>query len=162
MEIHKAADAVAANVKKFRLERGWTQGELAERLTAEGYPTSLKQVSNTEIGARQVDSSDLFAFKIVFNVSADDMYGVDPVPRELVKQLIRCQEGEKSTEQMRIEVVHSELVLTAAREQLQDIRNRCRKLLPDDPKELKGLILEVKAGHGPSLANTLAAIAEES
>jgi transcriptional regulator with XRE-family HTH domain len=162
VEIHKAAEAVAANVKKFRLERGWTQGELAERLTAEGYPTSLKQVSNTEIGARQVDSSDLFAFKIVFNVSADDMYGVDPVPPELVKQLKRFQDGEKTTEQMRIQVEASGLILTAAREQVQDIRNGCRELLPDDPKELKELILEVKASHGSSLANTLAAIAKES
>ncbi len=162
MEIHQAADAVADNVKKFRLERGWTQGELAERLTAEGYTTSLKQVSNTELGARQVDSSDLFAFKVVFKVSLDDMYGIDPVPLELVQLLNHCQYLEEELVIYQAELRHAIHKIRIQETSIQDTRNRCRDLLPDDPREFKELTREVKASHGASLAHTLTAIAKES
>jgi len=46
-------NAVADNVRRYRLALNWTQGELARELTTAGCPTSLKQISNTELGLRR-------------------------------------------------------------------------------------------------------------
>jgi transcriptional regulator with XRE-family HTH domain len=161
VEIHKAADAVAANVKKFRLERGWTQGELAARMTSEGYPTSLKQVSNTELGARQPNPNDLFAFKVVFKVSLDDMYGVDPVPLELISWLNHCEYLGTQLAVYKDELAQVQHEIRIQQNSIKDAINKCRELLPDEPNELKELIRQVKAIHGRNLAHTLTAIAEE-
>ncbi len=90
-------NAVADNVRRYRLALSWTQGELAEVMTAEGCPTSLKQISNTELGLRRVNVEQLLAFAQVFEIPMDKLFEVHVVTKldGLVAEMVRHSEDHK-------------------------------------------------------------------
>ena len=76
-------NAVADNVRRYRLALNWTQGELAKEMTTAGCPTSLKQISNTELGQRRVDVEQLLAFAQVFEIPVEKLFEVQVVDLHL-------------------------------------------------------------------------------
>lgn len=58
-------------LKKLRLEQGWKQKDLAEKL---GMATST--IGMYERGLRQPDTDTLTKFSILFNVSSDYLLGI--------------------------------------------------------------------------------------
>jgi transcriptional regulator with XRE-family HTH domain len=63
------------NIKKLRLERGWSQTELAKRI---GY-ADKSMISRIENGAVDLPRSQIMKFAEVFGVSAGDLFGNDGV-----------------------------------------------------------------------------------
>jgi transcriptional regulator with XRE-family HTH domain len=63
------AEVFAQRVKEARTRRGWTQRQLAERLTDLDYPTDRTAVLRIETGKRaDVRLSDVFAFALALDV----------------------------------------------------------------------------------------------
>ena len=90
-------NAVADNVRRCRLALNWTQGELAKEMTTAGCPTSLKQISNTELGLRRVNVEQLLAFAQVFEIPVDKLFEVHVVTEldGLVAEMVRHSEDHK-------------------------------------------------------------------
>jgi transcriptional regulator with XRE-family HTH domain len=64
-------EVFAMRVREARKRRGWTQKQLADRLTEIGYPTERTTVVKIEAGGRRSNApiSDVFAFAVAFGVS---------------------------------------------------------------------------------------------
>lgn len=60
---------LAENVQLLRDQRGMTKAEVSRRLSALGRPMSLDVVTKIEAGTRPVDTDDLVALALVFEVS---------------------------------------------------------------------------------------------
>jgi transcriptional regulator with XRE-family HTH domain len=84
-ELHP--NAVAHNVHRYRQVKFWSQGELAERMTAQGSLTSTKQVSNIEEGVGQVPVWQLIALAEALQVPVQELLKVRDLPRALVTEL---------------------------------------------------------------------------
>lgn len=63
------------NIKKLRLEKGWTQEELAIRM---GY-TDRSTIAKIESGKVDLARSKIIEFAKIFGVSASDLMGDDGV-----------------------------------------------------------------------------------
>jgi transcriptional regulator with XRE-family HTH domain len=63
------ARQVVANVIQLRTRRGWTKEALSERLTAVGRPIRATGLARLEAGKRRVDTDDLVALALAFEVS---------------------------------------------------------------------------------------------
>lgn len=61
------------NVKTLRERRGWSQTELAKRLSSQGLPFHQQQVQRIETGARPVRLNEAMLLAKTFGVSWDDM-----------------------------------------------------------------------------------------
>lgn len=64
-----------ANIKKLRLERGWSQDELAKKT---GY-TNRSMISRIESGLIDLPQSQILKFAEVFGVPAGDLFGADGI-----------------------------------------------------------------------------------
>lgn len=70
IELGPTAETVARNVKRFRTSlRGWTLGELSERMTDVGRPMTGNTLSAIETQARRIDVDDLIALSAALEVS---------------------------------------------------------------------------------------------
>ena len=89
---------IGARVKKARLDRGWTQGRLAE---AVGISASF--LSNIEVGRQAMNVRTLLAISNVLNVSADWLLntetdsGARAVSEEIERELASCTPKERDT-----------------------------------------------------------------
>ena len=92
-------NAVADNVRRYRLALNWTQGELAKEMTTAGCPTSLKQISNTELGLRRVNVEQLLAFAQVFEIPVEKLFEVHVVTKldSLVTEMLSHSEDHKAS-----------------------------------------------------------------
>jgi transcriptional regulator with XRE-family HTH domain len=61
-------EIVARRVREARNRRGWTQAELADRLTELGHPTNQPTVARLESGKRAVPIEELFALAAALEV----------------------------------------------------------------------------------------------
>ena len=68
--------ALGGRVRSLRRQSGWTQEELAARMTAAGYPMHQTTVTKIEGGSRPTTVEEAFAFGAVLGVPAGDL--VDP------------------------------------------------------------------------------------
>lgn len=68
---------VSKNLKRLRKERGMTQDELARRLNM-----SFQSVSKWECGESEPSLSMLPIIACLFNVSTDEIYGMDKIKRQ--------------------------------------------------------------------------------
>jgi transcriptional regulator with XRE-family HTH domain len=114
-------NAVADNVRRYRLALSWTQGELAVAMTAAGCPTSLKQISNTELGLRRVKVEQLLVFAQVFEITMEKLFEVQVVTKldDLVAEMLRHSEDHKVSGhdlQFSIVRVHEEIQKTVLAE----------------------------------------------
>ncbi|MEU8327121.1 helix-turn-helix domain-containing protein [Micromonospora sp. NPDC048839] len=81
-------EAVQANLKRLRLDRGFNFKQVSDRLSAIGRPIPVLGLSRIERGARRVDADDLVALAIVLEVApvtllmppADDVESPPDVP----------------------------------------------------------------------------------
>lgn len=60
-------EALGQVVRRIRLERGWSQVELAERAAAQGLPWDQSAVSRIETGRRAVAAPELFMLPLVLS-----------------------------------------------------------------------------------------------
>jgi len=114
-------NVVADNVRRCRLALNWTQGELAKEMTTAGSPTSLKQISNTELGLRRVNVEQLLAFAQVFEIPMEKLFEVHVVTKldGLVALMLRHSEDHKVSGyalQYAIVRVHEEIQKTVLAE----------------------------------------------
>ncbi|MCI8518708.1 MAG: helix-turn-helix transcriptional regulator [Clostridia bacterium] len=58
-------------IRELRLESGFSQQDLAEKLQLLGIELTSKEISKIENNARLIQDFELFAFAKIFNVSAD-------------------------------------------------------------------------------------------
>jgi transcriptional regulator with XRE-family HTH domain len=66
--------AIAAEVRKLRRARDWTADELAERVTATGYPCDRSVVSSVESGRRKsITPTEVMIFAWVLDVAPVDL-----------------------------------------------------------------------------------------
>jgi transcriptional regulator with XRE-family HTH domain len=64
-----ASEVVASRIAESRKRRGWSQDELAERLTQVGHPADRALVAKIETGVRRnVTVTELFAFAVALDV----------------------------------------------------------------------------------------------
>lgn len=71
-------------VKDLRLERGWTQDELAKRLNGAGYSMHQTTVAKMESGARPTSVGEMAALAAIFGMSIDRLFSDDaPVDRAM-------------------------------------------------------------------------------
>jgi len=76
---------VGPQVRKIRLQRGWTQNDFAVKLQLFGWDTSRESVTRLENQSRRVPDLELFVVAKILGVKADDLF-----PRNLrgkVKEL---------------------------------------------------------------------------
>ena len=64
-------------VAQLRIEKGWSQRELAERLQTIGHDIGKNQVSQLELGRRFVNDIELKALSEIFHVSVDELLNED-------------------------------------------------------------------------------------
>lgn len=67
-------NVVGANVKKYRLERNWSQQELSMRLQRRMTYICRGSISRIERQERSVTDFELWTFAEVFGVSIYDLY----------------------------------------------------------------------------------------
>jgi transcriptional regulator with XRE-family HTH domain len=63
------SDVLSRNIRDVREARGFTQRQLAERMTAAGTPMTHPTVSQIERGKRRVSVDELFVFAVVLEKS---------------------------------------------------------------------------------------------
>ncbi|WP_145503122.1 helix-turn-helix domain-containing protein [Streptomyces sp. CFMR 7] len=73
-----AAERVAANVKALRVQRGWTQDQLADRM---GHKSPMA-VWGTEVGRRRITVNDLVDFAAAFGVTPESLMSDTPEPAD--------------------------------------------------------------------------------
>ncbi len=56
------------HIAKLRISRGWTQGELAEQMTAAGYSVGRQAISHHETGRRQISVRAAAAYRAVYDL----------------------------------------------------------------------------------------------
>ena len=64
-----------AQVRSLRTAAEWTQAELADRLSAAGFPMHQTTIAKLESGARPTTISEAAALATIFAVTLDDMLG---------------------------------------------------------------------------------------
>ena len=62
-------------ITDLRDSKGWTQEEMAVRLTEAGYPLTRMAVSHIEVGRRGFTARLSVAYRAVFDLSGDDLAG---------------------------------------------------------------------------------------
>lgn len=65
-------------VKELRSARGWTQGDLAQRLTAAGYQMHQSTVAKMESGVRPTNVGEIAALAAIFGVPIGHVFSSDP------------------------------------------------------------------------------------
>ncbi len=61
---------VGKNIRKLRIERGYSQRDLVRECELLGYPISQNMISRIENGKRRVTDMELLVFMDVFRVSS--------------------------------------------------------------------------------------------
>lgn len=86
--------ALAAVVRALRRHHGWSQAQLAARMTAHGFPMHQSTVANIEAGERAVRLNEAAALCAVLDVSLYDLVsGVPPLQGELATLKKRVDEA---------------------------------------------------------------------
>ena len=81
-EIFETAEAaVGAKVRALRVERGWSQGDLADKLDEVGWPIHQTNISKLEAGRRPIRVAELHALAAVFGLPPIALWYL-PVPGE--------------------------------------------------------------------------------
>lgn len=78
--IKKAAsqlNVVGPQVRKFRLQKGWRQDQLARAMQLHGWDTSRDSVTRLENQVRRVSCFELFIVAKCLEVGTDDLYAAD-------------------------------------------------------------------------------------
>lgn len=116
------------NIKSLRLQHGWSQEELADRV---GYDSSTKKstISKIENGQSDLPLSKLKAFAEVFGVSCSDLCEESTQDKVVCDLIEQCYGQEANT------VVHEFLKLDAI--DRVKIMERISTLLDDDKYSLK-------------------------
>ena len=61
---------IGKNIRKLRIERGYSQRDLVRECELLGYPISQNMISRIENGKRRVTDMELLVFMDVFQVSS--------------------------------------------------------------------------------------------
>lgn len=77
-----AGREVAAAVARLRAERGITQAQLSDRVTAAGRPLGRQTIAEIEILRRRVDVDDLAVLAAALGTSPEALMGDYAVPAE--------------------------------------------------------------------------------
>ena len=64
---------VGKNIRKLRIERGYSQRDLVRECELLGYPISQNMISRIENGKRRVTDVELLVFMDVFRVPSDSL-----------------------------------------------------------------------------------------
>lgn len=64
-------------VARLRIERGWSQRELAEKLQTIGHDIGKNQISQLELGSRFVNDIELKALSEIFHITVDSLLDED-------------------------------------------------------------------------------------
>ena len=64
-------------VAQLRIEKGWSQRELAEKLQTIGHDVGKNQISQLELGRRFVNDIELKALSEIFHVSVNELLNED-------------------------------------------------------------------------------------
>lgn len=95
------------NIKKYRIERGWNQSDLAKRV---GY-SDKSMISKIEKGLVDLSQSQIQKFADVFGVSASELFGPTPTQdlqknRFTEKEKKQFMEEYGATEEELVEIEH--------------------------------------------------------
>lgn len=124
-------ETVAANVRRLRQQREWSQAALAKRLTELGHRYSLPVLSKIEIGDRGIDVNDLVALSDALGVPATELLREPRAPEETLRPLLEALE---SMERRRLEQ------MADVAESEQRIRMRVRALWDQGPATQAALL----------------------
>jgi DNA-binding XRE family transcriptional regulator len=67
-------NVVGPQVRRFREQQGWTQGQLAVKLQLFGWDTSRVSVTKLENQERRVPDLELFVLAKVLGITTDDLF----------------------------------------------------------------------------------------
>lgn len=71
-----------AKVRSLRLERGWTQGDLASKMTAAGHPMHQTTVAKLENGTRPTSVAEASSLASIYGISTGSLFG-DTTPHDV-------------------------------------------------------------------------------
>lgn len=89
-------------VKDLRAARGWTQGELAKRMTSAGYPMHQTTVAKMESGSRPTNVGEVAALAAIFGVPIGSVFSADD---EVDQMLLRMSEATSEAARLAQELV---------------------------------------------------------
>jgi transcriptional regulator with XRE-family HTH domain len=72
---------IAQKVRQLRTERGWSQEDLAERMTRLGWPMHQTTVAKMEAGKRPIRAGEVYGLALVFGLPIQALWYL-PVPGE--------------------------------------------------------------------------------
>ncbi len=65
---------IGLRIKAFRIQQGLSQKQLAARLQTFGCDLTRSSIAKIEVGQRHIYSLEIKAFKIILNVSYEDLF----------------------------------------------------------------------------------------
>lgn len=71
-----------AKVRSLRLERGWTQRDLASKMTAAGHPMHQTTVAKLENGTRPTSVAEASSLASIYGISTGSLFG-DTTPHDV-------------------------------------------------------------------------------
>jgi transcriptional regulator with XRE-family HTH domain len=74
----QALNLIGQNLAKYRIQRGWSQQDLAEKLQLDGLDVSRDSVANMEARRQRVSDTQVFHLARVLQVSIADLFPLVP------------------------------------------------------------------------------------
>lgn len=107
-DIREQAQAEVARfgrrLKEVRQGRGWSQGELAKRITDAGFPMHQSAVSKIEAATRATPVDEVFVLAVVLGVEIPELFGEEAQRNAAEIQVLRAHvRGKLATLETRTE-----------------------------------------------------------
>jgi transcriptional regulator with XRE-family HTH domain len=106
-------------IKRLREQRGWSQMDLAKRMTAHGVTMSQGTIAKTETARRPIRAAEVYAFAMVFGLPVEALWYVrfddEPVSIQQMRDDLQRHDELIAETQQSLESVFSALVDQRAR-----------------------------------------------
>lgn len=113
----RGAERFGSRIRSLRQSQGWTQGDLAKRMTSAGYPMHQTTVAKIENATRPTSVEEMFALSAIFGLSVDDFFRATPQ-----------QKLQSAQEHLYREIAELEARCSAIASGMADIQDRLARL----------------------------------
>lgn len=126
-----AEDIVGRRVRALRVMRGWSQQELATRMSERGQGWRQTTVAKTEAADRPIRVNEVQALAVVFGVTAGDLLSVPIDDFEMASAAVRLTELQALLEAANQRVLETRRVKERADAELAEAEAACAAVIDE-------------------------------